>query len=84
MHDAVKLEGAGIPAAVIVQEGFRELALMKRRQMGLEALEPVFIPGVLGSPEQARKKGEEASARVVEWLTEPRPPLAEAPPAGAR
>ena len=71
MHDAVKLEGAGIPAAVIVQEGFRELALMKRRQMGLEALEPVFIPGVLGSPEQARKKGEEASARVVEWLTEP-------------
>ncbi len=69
MHDSVKLESAGVPTAVIVQDGFKELALTKRKQMGLEALEPVIIPGQMTSRDVASKKGADAVDDVARWLT---------------
>ena len=46
-----------------------ELALTKRKQMGLEALEPVVIPGQMTSREVASKKGADAVDDVARWLT---------------
>ena len=68
MHDSVTFEGAGVPTAVIVLDGFKELAMTKRRQMGLEALEPIIVPGSLTSREVAREKAEGAINGLVEWL----------------
>lgn len=53
---------------MIIEEGFKELAFAKRRQMGLESLEPVIIPGIMGSREEARDMADGAYAGVVEWL----------------
>ena len=77
MHDAVKLESAGIPAAVIVLEGFKELAYTKRRQMGLEELDPIIVTHVQGSREKFHGLGDEAIDDVASWLT--RGTLASAP-----
>ena len=68
MHDSVKFEGAGIPTAVVVLDGFKELAMTKRRQLGLEALEPIIVPGSLTSKEVAQEKAAGAVNGVVEWL----------------
>ena len=46
-----------------------ELALTKRKQMGLEALEPVVIPGQMTSRDIASKKGADAVDDVARWLT---------------
>lgn len=69
MHDAIEIENAGIPAAVIVLDVFKELALMKRRHMGRADFQPVMLPGALTSPEVARAKAGEALEGVVRWLT---------------
>ena len=68
MHDAVKLESAGLPAAVVIEEGFKELAFAKRRLMGLEALTPIIIPGHMGTREGARQQAEAAVAGIVQWV----------------
>ena len=36
--------------------------------MGLESLEPIIIPGIMGSREEARGMADGAYAGVVEWL----------------
>ena len=53
---------------MIIEDGFKELAFAKRRQMGLESLEPVIIPGIMGSREEARGMADGAYPGVVEWL----------------
>ena len=53
---------------MIIEDGFKELAFAKRRQMGLESLEPIIIPGIMGSREEARGMADGAYAGVVEWL----------------
>ena len=53
---------------MIIEDGFKELAYAKRRQMGLESLEPIIIPGIMGSREEARGMADGAYAGVVEWL----------------
>jgi hypothetical protein len=54
---------------VVILDYFTSLAKAKRRQMGLEALEPVVVPGPLGAGEHAAGRGEMAMAGVVEWIT---------------
>ena len=53
---------------MIIEDGFKELAYAKRRQMGLESLEPIIIPGIMGSREEARGMADGAFEGVVEWL----------------
>ena len=53
---------------MIIEDGFKELAFAKRRQMGLESLEPIIIPGIMGSREEARGMADGAFEGVVEWL----------------
>ena len=53
---------------MIIEDGFKELAYAKRRQMGLESLEPIIIPGIMGSREEARGMADGAFDGVVEWL----------------
>ena len=36
--------------------------------MGLESLEPIIIPGIMGSREEARGMADGAFEGVVEWL----------------
>ncbi len=43
MHDAVALEGRGVPAAVIVTNAFLHEADVQRTALGAERLEPVVI-----------------------------------------
>ncbi len=69
MHDAISFETAGIPAATIVLEVFKELALAKRRQMGRPDFEPVIVPGYISVPDHAREQAELALPGVIEWLT---------------
>lgn len=43
MHDAVALEGRGIPTAVIVTDAFVHEAELQRSALGAKHLEPVVI-----------------------------------------
>ena len=51
-----------------IGELLEERAYAKRRQMGLESLEPIIVPGIMGSREEARGMADGAYAGVVEWL----------------
>ncbi len=70
MHDGISFETDGIPAAVVVLDVFKELAFMKRRQLGRENFEPIILPGYIGVPEVNRAKAEEAYPGVIQWLTQ--------------
>ena len=43
MHDAVSLESANVPTAVVVTREFLHEARTQRAALGMEALEPVVI-----------------------------------------
>lgn len=62
-------EASGIPAAVLVLEGFKSLSLAKKAQLGLPDFEPVIIGQAVGSAEVARAQGERAVPTVVQWIT---------------
>ena len=63
-------ESAGLPAALVVLDTFKSLAVTKKRQMGLPNLEVITVPGPMGTSEEARAKGEAILAEVVRCLTE--------------
>ena len=53
---------------MIIEDGFKELAYRQAAADGLESLEPIIIPGIMGSREEARGMADGAYAGVVEWL----------------
>ena len=61
MHDAVMLESAGLPTAVIVTTEFLLEAETQRNALGMTALEPVVIAHPLSSLTDA-----EIAQRVAE------------------
>ena len=67
MHDAVRLEAAGIPTAVIVTTVFEHEARVQREALGMRALEPVIVAHPLStlSSEQLDERAKEALDQVL-------------------
>ena len=61
MHDAVGLEGRGVPTAVIVTDAFLHEADVQRTALGVERLDPVVITHPLSTLTE-----EEIVARAAE------------------
>ena len=61
MHDAVGLEGRGVPTAVIVTDAFLHEADVQRTALGAERLDPVVITHPLSTLTE-----EEIVARAAE------------------
>ncbi|MBV8602384.1 MAG: hypothetical protein JO359_12545 [Candidatus Eremiobacteraeota bacterium] len=53
MHDAIRLENAGIPTAVIVTTVFEHEARVQREALGMTALEPVVVAHPLSTLSEA-------------------------------
>ncbi|HEX4927539.1 MAG TPA: hypothetical protein VFV74_06040 [Burkholderiales bacterium] len=49
MHDAIELEGRGVPTAVIVTTEFVREAKVQREALGMPGVIPVVIPHPLSS-----------------------------------
>jgi hypothetical protein len=62
MHDAIALERAGVPAAVIVTGQFLHAAEAQRRALGMDALAPVVIQHPLSTLSQEEIEGRAAEA----------------------
>jgi hypothetical protein len=67
MHDAIRLEAAGIPAAVIVTTVFVHEASVQREALGMRELEPVIVTHPLStlSNEELDRRAAEAVDRVL-------------------
>lgn len=67
MHDAIRLEAAGIPTAVIVTTVFEHEAQVQREALGMLELEPVIVTHPLStlSNEQLDARAGEALEQVV-------------------
>lgn len=67
MHDAIRLEAAGIPTAVIVTTVFEHEAHVQREALGMVELEPVIVAHPLStlSPEQLDERASEALDQVL-------------------
>ncbi len=68
MHDAVQFEKAGIPAVVVVEDVFSQLANAKSKLMGMPDYQPIIVKHPIGTNEEAGKKGREIIDRAVDWL----------------
>ncbi|MEK6709114.1 MAG: hypothetical protein AABZ64_00900 [Nitrospinota bacterium] len=70
MHDAVELEGAGVPTAVIVTEAFLHEAQVQRAALGMEGVEPVVIAHPLStlSGAQIEERARQAAPQVKRAL----------------
>ena len=71
MHDAVALEGRGIPAAVIVTDAFLREADLQRTALGAERLEAVVIQHPLSTltDEEIAARAKDAAAGSRRVLT---------------
>ena len=67
MHDAVRLEAAGTPTAVIVTTVFEHEAHVQREALGMVALEPVVVAHPLSTltDDQLDERAHEALAQVA-------------------
>jgi len=72
MRDAIEIENLGIPATLIVLQGFYALAETTRELLGRSDLDYVILPGTLASPSVARTKADIAVVQAVEHLTKRR------------
>jgi hypothetical protein len=61
-------ESVGLPAALVVLDTFKSLAITKKRQMGLPELDVITVPGPMGTAEQARAKGEAILPQIFQCL----------------
>jgi hypothetical protein len=71
MHDAIALEAAGVPAAVIVTTEFLHEAEVQRRALGMDGLTPVVIQHPLSTLTDAEiesRAAEAAPQAVRTWL----------------
>lgn len=71
MHDAIALEQAGVPTAVIVTTQFLHEADVLRRALGMADLAPVVIPHPLSTLSQAEieRRAAGAAPQVMRvWL----------------
>lgn len=66
MHDAVNLEAAGTPAAVIVTTVFEHESHVQRDALGMDGLAPVVITHPLSTltDEEIRERAQEAVPQV--------------------
>lgn len=71
MHDAVALEAAGCPTAVIITTAFVRAAHLQRAALGAGALDPVVITHPLStlSDDAIRSRAEEAAPQIAKVLT---------------
>jgi len=71
VHDAVALEGAGVPTAVVITSAFVREAEVQRAALGAEGLEPVVIDHPLStlSAEQIAARADAAAAQIERILT---------------
>jgi hypothetical protein len=67
MHDAIRLEAAGKPSAVIVTTVFVHEAHMQREALGMKDLDPVVVAHPLStlSEEQLDERAREALDQVA-------------------
>ena len=67
MHDAIRLEAAGVPTAVIVTTVFEHEAHVQREALGMVDIEPVVVSHPLStlSPEQIDERAREAVGQVL-------------------
>jgi hypothetical protein len=67
MHDAIRLEAAGTPTAVIITTVFEHEAHMQREALGMVNLEPVVVAHPLSTltDEQLDERAREALAQVA-------------------
>ena len=67
MHDAVRLEAAGIPTAVVITTEFLHEAHMQREALGMPDLDPVVVSHPLStlSAEQLDERAREALDQVA-------------------
>jgi hypothetical protein len=71
VHDAVELEGRGIPTVVVATPGFAELARQQAAALGLPGLRVLVVPPLTGlDPEPVRRLGREIAPRVWAVLGE--------------
>ena len=74
MHDAIRLEAAGIPTAVIVTTVFEHEAHVQREALGMVDIEPVIVTHPLStlSSEQLDARATEALEQVLRaWGASP-------------
>ncbi len=71
MHDAVGLEGRGVPTAVVVTDAFLREARVQQAALGAESLEPVVITHPLSTltADEIAARAVEAAAGVRRILT---------------
>ncbi len=67
MHDAIRLEAAGIPTAVVVTTPFVHEARVQREALGMTGLEPVVVAHPLStlSSEELDRRAEQAVDQVL-------------------
>ena len=67
MHDAMRLESLGLPAAVIVTTSFVHEARVQREALGMSDLVPVVIEHPLSSlsDEEIRSRAAQALPQVI-------------------
>jgi hypothetical protein len=75
MHDGIRLEEAGVPAAVVVTAEFVHEAEVQRAALGMEAIQPAVIDHPLSTltEEQIRDRGAQAAPQAVGIWTGSRP-----------
>jgi len=71
MHDAVALEGAGVPTAVVITSAFVREAEVQCAALGAVGIEPVIIDHPLSTlpAEQIAARADAAVAQIVRILT---------------
>jgi hypothetical protein len=71
MHDGIRLEERGLPAAVVVTTEFVHEAEVQRSALGMESIRPVIIEHPLSTltDEQIRSRAEQAAPQAVERWT---------------
>lgn len=71
MHDATRLEEAGIPTAVIVTREFVHEAQVQRTALGMAQLEPVVIDHPLStlSQEEIESRAAQAVPQILQTWT---------------
>ena len=62
MHDAVRLESAGIPTAVVITTVFEHEARVQREALGMNALDPIVVEHPLSTLSEAQLDARAQSA----------------------
>ena len=71
MHDAIKMERAGTPAAVVISDPFQPLAARFAENLGMPGYPPIMVPHPVATrnEEYLRRLAQQIAPAVIAHLT---------------